>query len=57
MLHCNGSMAEMVEVATEAKPLEGPWLKRAEQALSHLREPVEFDRIVAAARLKEFLVA
>jgi beta-N-acetylhexosaminidase len=57
VLHCSGVLAEMVEVATEARPLEGPWLKRAEQALSHLREPVEFDRIVAEARLKEFLVA
>jgi len=57
VLHCSGVMAEMAEVATEAGPLEGPWLKRAEQALSHLREPVEFDRIVAEARLKELLVA
>ena len=57
VLHCSGVMAEMAEVATEAKPLEGQWLKRAEQALSHLRAPVEFDRSVAAARLNEFLVA
>ena len=57
VLHCSGVMAEMAEVATEAKPLEGQWLKRAEQALSHLRAPVGFDRSVAAARLNEFLVA
>jgi beta-N-acetylhexosaminidase len=57
VLHCNGGMAEMIDVATEAKPLEGQWLKRAEQALSHLHAPVEFDRIVAEARLKELLVA
>ena len=57
VLHCSGVMAEMAEVATEARPLEGQWLKRAEQALSHLRAPVEFDRSVAAARLNEFLVA
>ncbi|GAA0556805.1 beta-N-acetylhexosaminidase [Rhizomicrobium electricum] len=57
VLHCNGGMDEMKDVATEAKPLEGEWLKRAETALGHLRTPVEFDRIAAEARLKELLVA
>jgi Beta-glucosidase-related glycosidases len=57
VLHCNGGMDEMKDVATEAKPLEGEWLKRAETALGHLRAPVEFDRIAAEARLKELLVA
>jgi beta-N-acetylhexosaminidase len=55
VLHCNGSVDEMKDVATEAKPLEGEWLKRAETALGHLAQPVEFDRIAAEARLKELL--
>ncbi len=57
VLHCNGSMDEMRDVAVEAKPLEGAWLKRAETALSHLAGAAEFDRIAAEARLKELLVA
>jgi beta-N-acetylhexosaminidase len=57
VLHCNGGMDEMRDVALEAKPLEGAWLKRAETALSHLAGAAEFDRIAAEARLKELLVA
>lgn len=57
VLHCNGGMDEMKDVALEAKPLEGEWLKRAEQALSHLSGPADFDRIAAARRLNELLVA
>jgi beta-N-acetylhexosaminidase len=57
VLHCNGGMDEMKDVAAEAKPLEGEWLKRAETALGYLRTPVEFDRFAAEARLKELLVA
>ncbi len=57
VLHCNGGMDEMRDVAVEAKPLEGQWLKRAETALSHLSRPEEFDRIAAEERLKELLVA
>ncbi|HEY0281935.1 MAG TPA: beta-N-acetylhexosaminidase, partial [Rhizomicrobium sp.] len=36
VLHCNGKMEEMKDVAEGAKPLEGPALKRAEHALSLL---------------------
>jgi beta-N-acetylhexosaminidase len=57
VLHCNGGMDEMRDVAREAKPLEGVWLKRAETALSHLAGPAEFDHIAAEERLKELLVA
>ena len=57
VLHCNGDMGEMQDVAAEAKPLEGQWLKRAEQALGHLAEPAEFDPGAAAARLNELLSA
>lgn len=55
VLHCNGGMDEMKDVALEAKPLEGEWLKRAETALGHLPQAVEFDRVAAEERLKELL--
>jgi beta-N-acetylhexosaminidase len=55
VLHCNGKMEEMVEVAKEAKPLEGPSLKRAEHALAHLTAPDPFDPLAAKARLDELL--
>jgi beta-N-acetylhexosaminidase len=55
VLHCNGKMAEMVEVASEVKPLDGHALRRAEHALSHLVAPEEFDPAAGEARLTELL--
>jgi beta-N-acetylhexosaminidase len=55
VLHCNGKMEEMREVAEEAKPLEGTALKRAQNALSHLTVPDPFDPAAANARLGELL--
>ena len=55
--HCNGKMEEMTEVAAEAKPLEGPSLKRAQTALSHLNPAEEFDMEAGEARLAELLRA
>lgn len=55
VLHCNGGMDEMKAVASEASPLEGQSLKRAEQALAQLAVPIEFDRETAERRLAEFL--
>jgi beta-N-acetylhexosaminidase len=55
VLHCNGGMEEMREVAEEAKPLDGAALKRAEQALAHLTPPDPFDPAAASARLAELL--
>ena len=57
VLHCNGQMVEMKEVAREAGPLEGVSLKRAEQALSHLITPEAFDPAGAQVRLNELLAA
>ncbi|MBV9992260.1 MAG: beta-N-acetylhexosaminidase [Alphaproteobacteria bacterium] len=57
VLHCNGKMEEMREVAEEAKPLDGQALKRAEAALAHLSEPTAFDPGAAAARLHSLLGA
>ncbi len=57
VLHCNGGMDEMKAVMSEAKPLEGEPLKRAELALGLLTEPGSFDPKLAEARLNELLVA
>lgn len=57
VLHCNGSMTEMREVAEEVKPLDGAALKRAEHALSHLVTPASFDPAAAAAHIVELMKA
>jgi beta-N-acetylhexosaminidase len=55
VLHCNGILDEMREVASEVKPLDGQAQRRAEHALSHLVAPDEFDPATAEARLTELL--
>jgi len=55
VLHCNGQMAEMREVAGEAKPLQDQWLKRCEKALSQLAAPEPLDAGAAEARLAQLL--
>ena len=55
VLHCNGSMDEMRDVAKEAKPLEGAALKRANAALAHLVAPEDFDVQAGEARLASLL--
>jgi len=55
VLHCNGKMDEMRQVASEVKPLDGHSQRRAEHALSHLSAPDEFDPAIAEARLTELL--
>lgn len=55
VLHCNGKMDEMAEVASEMKVLEGEALHRAERALSHLSEPEDFEAARAEARLAELM--
>jgi beta-N-acetylhexosaminidase len=55
VLHCNGKMDEMKEVATESKPLEDLPLKRAEAALAHLEPPEEFDAKAGTDRLNTLL--
>src|SRR6185437_3987469 len=57
VLHCNGKLEEMAEVAAEVKELEGASLKRAEAALAHLSAPDAFDRAAAEARLGELMGA
>ena len=55
VLHCNGGMDEMRDVAKEAKPLEGASLKRANTALGHLVAPQDFDVEAGEARLASLL--
>ncbi|HKX36831.1 MAG TPA: beta-N-acetylhexosaminidase [Rhizorhapis sp.] len=55
VLHCNGDMEEMRDVAAEVKILEGLALKRSQQALAHLSAPGLFDPQAAEARLAALL--
>jgi beta-N-acetylhexosaminidase len=58
VLHCNGKMDEMKQVAAETKALNGQALKRAFHALSLLeleRADAAFEPGVAEARLKQLL--
>ncbi len=53
VLHCNGKLDEMREIAAETKTLSGPALARAEAALGHLHTPIPLDVAAAEARLDE----
>jgi beta-N-acetylhexosaminidase len=58
VLHCNGKMDEMKQVAAEAKALNGQALKRAFHALSLLaleRADAAFEPGAAETRLKQLL--
>ncbi|HEY3778121.1 MAG TPA: beta-N-acetylhexosaminidase [Rhizomicrobium sp.] len=55
VLHCNGKMEEMQEVASEAKPLHDQWQKRCEAALSHLAPPQPLDAEAGEVRLAQLL--
>jgi beta-N-acetylhexosaminidase len=55
VLHCNGDMNEMKDVALEAKQLEGAALRRASHAHALLVTPPDFDPVAAAARLEKLL--
>ncbi|HEX4028049.1 MAG TPA: beta-N-acetylhexosaminidase, partial [Rhizomicrobium sp.] len=64
VLHCNGDMDEMRDVASEVKELKGHALKRSEHALAHLAVPSalsvaggSFDAAAAEARLASLLGA
>jgi beta-N-acetylhexosaminidase len=51
VLHCNGKLDEMREVARETPELSGEALKRAGRALASRRAPQAFDRLAARAEL------
>lgn len=52
ILHCNGVLAEMEEVAESAGILRGKSLRRARAALKTRRKPQPFERKLAMADLK-----
>jgi beta-N-acetylhexosaminidase len=51
VLHCNGKLDEMREVARETPELMGEALQRAEQALASRKQPEPFDRQAGRAEL------
>jgi beta-N-acetylhexosaminidase len=55
VLHCNGSLDEMREVAREAPVLSGKALDRAKRALATRRAPQPFDRAAARVELDELI--
>src|SRR6202012_320392 len=55
VLHCNGGMDEMKQVATELKPLDGEAARRAQAAMGRLEPPEDFDAGAGNARLNELL--
>jgi beta-N-acetylhexosaminidase len=55
VLHCNGKLDEMHEVAAETPELAGLALERARRALASRKVPQAFDRIKARAELDALL--
>jgi beta-N-acetylhexosaminidase len=55
VLHCNGRLDEMREVARQAPVLSGLALDRAKYALASRRAPQLFDRVTARAELDELV--
>jgi beta-N-acetylhexosaminidase len=55
VLHCNGEMAEMQDVAGASPELSGDALRRTEAALAWTREPAEHDRRALEARYDRLL--
>jgi len=51
VLHCNGKLDEMREVAAETPELSGKALQRASMALASRKPPQPFDRLAARAEL------
>lgn len=55
VLHCNGKLDEMVQVAAESPELSGEALARADRALASRRTPQPFDRGAARAELDRLI--
>src|SRR3954451_20217607 len=51
VLHCNGKLDEMREVARQSPKLSGLALERAGKALASRKQPQPFDRLMARAEL------
>jgi beta-N-acetylhexosaminidase len=56
-LHCSGIMAEMEAAASGVPDLDGPALRRAQQALAVLNDREDFDVAAAERRLAEVMTA
>jgi beta-N-acetylhexosaminidase len=56
VLHCNGKLDEMREVARETPELSGQALERARRALASRQAPQPFDRPAARAELDALIV-
>jgi beta-N-acetylhexosaminidase len=57
LLHCNGKLDEMVEVAGEAPVLSGEAKARADRALASRRAPQPFDEPAARARFVQMMTS
>jgi beta-N-acetylhexosaminidase len=55
VLHCNGKLDEMQDVARETPELTGKALERANRALASRHQPRPFDRKAARARLEALI--
>jgi beta-N-acetylhexosaminidase len=55
VLHCNGKLDEMREVAAETPELSGKAMERAQRALASRRVPQAFDRGAARAELNALI--
>lgn len=55
VLHCNGNIEEMREVASQTPELSGKALERSERALSSRKPPQAFDRLAARAELEALI--
>jgi beta-N-acetylhexosaminidase len=55
VLHCNGNMGEMIEVARATPPLSAAALRRLADAEAHRPSPTPFDRATAEARFRELM--
>jgi beta-N-acetylhexosaminidase len=57
LLHCNGILGEMEEVAAAAGPLNGKAMRRAKLALKAKRKPLPYDKKAALKDLEAILTA
>lgn len=57
VLHCDGDLAEMREVAAHCRPLDGDALRRADRALAARRTPEPFDEAAARAEFARLTAA
>jgi beta-N-acetylhexosaminidase len=55
VLHCNGRLDEMRQVAAETPELSGKALQRATMALASRKPPQPFDRLAARAELDDLI--